>query len=143
MFGVNDLVQLIDRESDPNNVFSNIVYQIGELWNPYFNDDLTLFNGREYLKDKKLFDTNIVTSVRMYRTWKKLSRDAIDTWGLCAKRLGFCRDLRKIIANFVWDTRSLGLYTMNESAGPSGEIVTSVTSSIDLDSGRKLKKIKT
>jgi len=52
--------------------------------------------------------------VRMYDSWCQNTRAAVDTWCLIAIRLtSLPRDVRKIVSQLIWKSRSKGLYDIN------------------------------
>ena len=45
----------------------------------------------------------MIQAVKMYEGWWEMAREACVTWILIAKRMGFNKDARKIIAKIVWE----------------------------------------
>ena len=57
-------------------------------------------------QDPSRFD-RLARAVEMYDRWCDLAREACVIWALFAKRMGFNKDVRKMIAKMVWEGRRL------------------------------------
>ena len=63
-------------------------------------------------EQKQLSDYNcrrLLQAVKMYDGWCDLAREACVAWVLIAKRFGFGKDVRRIIAKMVWEARGENL----------------------------------
>lgn len=49
-------------------------------------------------------------AIKFYEEQLQACRNAVKCWNLIGARLGVVKDVRKIIAKLIWDTRGLALF---------------------------------
>jgi TPR repeat protein len=96
-------VQLFDSGSGK----SAVVFAIGQTLRGRVNEEAkTIFNGK--------YDDSLVgpakQAIAYYEAQIKATKDAVRAWTLIGLRLNVVKDVRKLIAKLIWDSREEALY---------------------------------
>lgn len=55
---------------------------------------------------------DLALALHLYEKMNRLTRESVDLWSLIGLRYNVVKDIRKVISNFIWESRSEGLYLL-------------------------------
>ena len=80
----------------------DVIFEVGEMLKGYINVEKRQVFGRE--QDSGFLEM-VVRAVAMYDRWCDLVREACVAWVIIARRMRVHKDVRRMIAKMVWETR--------------------------------------
>lgn len=105
--------QIDDYQTKGGVLESRIMFQIGKSLNGRVSNLLGRMsvNGAEV----RSFRSEAHLACSIFKSWCSLTREAVDAWTIIAIRFRICKDMRRLIANMIWMTRSDGEYLLNKN----------------------------
>ncbi len=88
---------------------ASLVFMIGQTLKGNIDMDKKQIFRRVYKFDRLIDPAN--RAISFYESQIKSARLALDTWTLIGKRFGVVKDIRRLIANMIWDGRGEANYT--------------------------------
>jgi hypothetical protein len=103
--GVNALPFLIEMERQVRDVncSSNVVFAIGRALKGNIDNEKTAIFGETHMFDSCIVSAN--QALGFYEFQLQACRKAVDSWTLVGIRNYVVKDIRKLIAHLVWDSR--------------------------------------
>jgi TPR repeat protein len=88
-----------------------VMFAIGQALQGHVNEGArTLFNNDGYMFDSLIGPAK--QAIAFYNAQIKATKDAIKAWTLVGIHFNVVKDVRKLIAKLIWDSREQGLYKM-------------------------------
>ena len=83
--------------------YGAVIFEVGEIFKGNVNTaEQEVFGLKQRPKDFHI----LARAVAMYDGWCVVAKEACVMWILVGKRMGFIKDIRKLIARMVWESRA-------------------------------------
>jgi hypothetical protein len=103
--------------TNPSIHLGPLIFEIGFCLS---GDGVVDVSKQKVLKEvRQLHMRRASQALKMYASWLRLTREAIDCWTVIARRNGVAKDVRRIINVLIWESRKQGLYLL----GAGGDLL--------------------
>jgi hypothetical protein len=97
--------------SNSGSVKPAVMFAIGQALRGHVNEQTrTVFNNRDYSFDSLVGPAK--QAIAFYEVQIKATKDAMHAWTLVGIKLKVVKDVRKLIAKLIWDSREEALFTV-------------------------------
>jgi TPR repeat protein len=104
--------------TNPTLELGPVIFQIGCSLSGDVDVDV-ISKQKVFWEVRQLHKRRASQALKMYASWLRLTKEAMDCWTVIAKRKRVVKDVRKMINNVIWESRKQGLYLL----GANGDLL--------------------